>query len=143
VPNIKNRVPFKTICLVCAQYKKNGAIHKDLIADIEWSPYKCRCDIFVVWAPFKGLFLTYLICGRHRTEKEQNSLFPWERHGTAHHPPTATDYPRPQSIRKDYTTCSRGRSGCWYGARMDGSKSNVVNLILRLFLYHILHTMSL
>jgi hypothetical protein len=30
-----------------------------------------------------------------------------------------------------------------YGARMGGSKSNAVNLILRLFLYHILHTMSL
>jgi hypothetical protein len=32
---------------------------------------------------------------------------------------------------------------CWYDARMGGSKSNAVNLILRLFLYHILHTMSL
>jgi hypothetical protein len=31
---------FKTICLVCAQYKKNGAIQKDLVADNEWSPYK-------------------------------------------------------------------------------------------------------
>ncbi len=31
----------------------------------------------------------------------------------------------------------------WYGARVGGSKSNAVNLILRLFLYHILHTMSL
>jgi hypothetical protein len=31
----------------------------------------------------------------------------------------------------------------WYGARMGGSKSNTVTLILRLFLYHILHTMSL
>jgi hypothetical protein len=30
----------------------------------------------------------------------------------------------------------------WYGARVGGSKSNAVNLILRLFLYHILHTMS-
>ncbi len=30
----------------------------------------------------------------------------------------------------------------WYGACMGGSKSNAVNLILRLFLYHILHTMS-
>ncbi len=29
-----------------------------------------------------------------------------------------------------------------YGARMGGSKSNAVNLILRLFLYHILHMMS-
>ncbi len=56
--------------------QKNGAIQKDLVADNEWSAYKCRCDIFVVWAPFKGLLLTYLICGRHRTEKEQNSLFP-------------------------------------------------------------------
>ena len=36
----KNTVPFKTICLVCAQYKKNGAIQKDLVADNEWSPYK-------------------------------------------------------------------------------------------------------
>jgi len=25
--------------LVCAQYKKNGAIQKDLVADYEWSPY--------------------------------------------------------------------------------------------------------
>ncbi len=63
-------------CLVCAQYKKNDAIQKDLIADNERSPYKYRCDIFLVWAPFKGLLLTYLICGRHRTEKEQNGLFP-------------------------------------------------------------------
>jgi hypothetical protein len=31
---------------------------------------------------------------------------------------------------------------CRYGARMGGSKKNAVNLILRLFLYHILHTMS-
>ena len=77
---------------ICARYKKygaiqnnifglcptqkNGAIQKDLVADNEWSPYKCRCDIFVVWAPFKGLLLTYLICSRHRTEKEQNSLLP-------------------------------------------------------------------
>jgi hypothetical protein len=30
-----------------------------------------------------------------------------------------------------------------YGARMGGSKTNAVNLFLRLFLYHILHTMSL
>jgi hypothetical protein len=30
-----------------------------------------------------------------------------------------------------------------YGARIRESKSNAVNLILRLFLYHILHTMSL
>jgi hypothetical protein len=30
----------------------------------------------------------------------------------------------------------------WYGARVGGSKSNAVTLILRLFLYHILHTMS-
>jgi hypothetical protein len=29
-----------------------------------------------------------------------------------------------------------------YGAHVGGSKSNAVNLILRLFLYHILHTMS-
>ncbi len=29
-----------------------------------------------------------------------------------------------------------------YGARVGGSKINAVNLILRLFLYHILHTMS-
>ena len=36
----KNTVSFKTICLVCAQYKKNGAIQKDLVADNEWSPYK-------------------------------------------------------------------------------------------------------
>jgi hypothetical protein len=28
------------------------------------------------------------------------------------------------------------------GARLGGSKSNAVNLILRLFLYHFLHTMS-
>ncbi len=31
----------------------------------------------------------------------------------------------------------------WYGACVRGSKSNIVNLIFRLFLYHILHTMSL
>jgi hypothetical protein len=31
--------------------------------------------------------------------------------------------------------------GC--GARLGGSKSNAINLILRLFLYHFLHTMSL
>ncbi len=30
----------------------------------------------------------------------------------------------------------------WCGARLGGSKSNAVNLILRLFLYHFLHTMS-
>jgi hypothetical protein len=30
----------------------------------------------------------------------------------------------------------------WYGARVGGSKRNAVNLILRLFLYQILHTMS-
>ncbi len=30
----------------------------------------------------------------------------------------------------------------WCGARLGGSKSNTVNLILRLFLYHFLHTMS-
>jgi hypothetical protein len=35
-----NTVSFKTICLVCARYKKNGAIQKDLVADNEWSPYK-------------------------------------------------------------------------------------------------------
>ncbi len=29
------------------------------------------------------------------------------------------------------------------GARLGGSKSNAVNLVLRLFLYHFLHTMSL
>jgi hypothetical protein len=29
-----------------------------------------------------------------------------------------------------------------YGACMGGSKSNAINLILRLFLYHILHMMS-
>jgi hypothetical protein len=49
---------------ICARYKKyvaiqndmfglcpiqkNGAIQKDLVEDNEWSPYKCRCDIFVV-----------------------------------------------------------------------------------------------
>jgi hypothetical protein len=32
---------------------------------------------------------------------------------------------------------------CWCGARLGGSKKNAVNLILRLFLYHFLHTMSL
>jgi hypothetical protein len=30
----------------------------------------------------------------------------------------------------------------WYGARKGGSKSNAINLILSLFLYHILNTMS-
>ncbi len=30
-----------------------------------------------------------------------------------------------------------------YGARVGGTKSNTVNLILRLFLYHFLHTMSM
>ncbi len=30
----------------------------------------------------------------------------------------------------------------WYGARLSAAKSNSVNLILRLFLYHFLHTMS-
>jgi hypothetical protein len=30
----------------------------------------------------------------------------------------------------------------WCGARLGGSKSNAINLILRLFLYHFLHTMS-
>ncbi len=30
----------------------------------------------------------------------------------------------------------------WHGARLRGSKSNAVNLILRLFLYHFVHTMS-
>ncbi len=54
--------------------QKNGAIQKDLIADNEWSPYKCRCYIFVVWAPLSSLLLTCLFCGRHRTEKEQISL---------------------------------------------------------------------
>jgi hypothetical protein len=33
-------------------------------------------------------------------------------------------------------------NGSWCGARLGGSKSNAVNLILRLFLYHFLHTMS-
>ncbi len=32
---------------------------------------------------------------------------------------------------------------CWCGAHLGGSKSNAVKLILRLFLYHFLHTMSL
>jgi hypothetical protein len=32
------------------------------------------------------------------------------------------------------------RYGC--GARLGGSKSNAINLISRLFLYHFLHTMS-
>ncbi len=31
---------------------------------------------------------------------------------------------------------------CWCGARLGGSKSNAVDLILRLFLYYFLHTMS-
>jgi hypothetical protein len=78
-------VPFKTICLVCAQYKKNCAIQKDLVADNEWSPYKCRCDIFVTWAPLSSLLLTCLFCGRHRTEIEQISLLPINR------PPTVKD----------------------------------------------------
>ena len=30
----------------------------------------------------------------------------------------------------------------WYGASQCGAQSNMVNLILRLFLYHFLHTMS-
>jgi hypothetical protein len=30
----------------------------------------------------------------------------------------------------------------WCGARLGGSKINAINLILRLFLYHFLHTMS-
>jgi hypothetical protein len=30
----------------------------------------------------------------------------------------------------------------WCGAHLGGSKSNAVNLILGLFLYHFLHTMS-
>jgi hypothetical protein len=63
--------------LVCAEYKKNGAIQKDLIADNEWSPYKCRCDIFVEWAPLSSLLLACLFCGRHRTEKEQISILPY------------------------------------------------------------------
>jgi hypothetical protein len=33
--------------------------------------------------------------------------------------------------------------GKWCGARLRGSNSNAVNLILRLFLYHFLHTMSM
>ncbi len=37
-----------------------------------------------------------------------------------------------------------GNSGSGgYGARMVGSLSNAVNLILRFFLYHFLHIMSL
>jgi hypothetical protein len=56
--------------------QKNGAIQKDLVADNEWSPYKCRHDIFVVWAPFSSLLLTCLFCGRHITEKEQINLLP-------------------------------------------------------------------
>jgi flavoprotein len=40
VLNKKIRFHSKRICLVCAQYKKNGAIQKDLVADNEWSPYK-------------------------------------------------------------------------------------------------------
>jgi hypothetical protein len=31
----------------------------------------------------------------------------------------------------------------WYGASQCGAQINTVNLILRLFLYHFLHTMSL
>jgi hypothetical protein len=76
VPDIKNTVPFKNDMFGLCPIQKNGAIQKDLIADNEWSPYKCRCDIFVVWAPLSSLLLTCLSCGRHRTEKEQISLLP-------------------------------------------------------------------
>ena len=62
--------------------QKNGAIQKDLVTDNEWSPYKCRCDIFVVWAPLSSLLLTCLFCGRHRTEKEQISLLPFKTGAT-------------------------------------------------------------
>ncbi len=42
---------------------------------------------------------------------------------------------------KNPTTTESNTS--WCDARLGGSKSNAVNLILRLFLYHFLHTMSL
>ncbi len=54
--------------------QKNGAIQKDLVADNEWSPYKCRCDIFVVWAPFKGLFL--LVYSRRYPKYSRPTLLP-------------------------------------------------------------------
>ncbi len=46
---------------------------------------------------------------------------------------------------KVWTCLSTGTNGMTtgYGARVGGSKSNAVNLILSLFLYHIKHTMSL
>ncbi len=44
-----------------------------------------------------------------------------------------------QQITQAVSPCRKSK---WYGAHMCGSKSNAVNLILRLFLYHILHTMS-
>ncbi len=40
------------------------------------------------------------------------------------------------------TVGSRDSSGYWYGACVGGSLSNAVNLILRLFLYRLLHSMS-
>ncbi len=76
MPDIKKYGAIQNDMFGLCPIKKNGTIQKDLVADNEWSPYKCRCDIFVVWAPLSSLLLTCLFCGRHRTEKEQISLLP-------------------------------------------------------------------
>jgi hypothetical protein len=75
VQEIKKYVAIQKDMFGLCPIQKNGAIQKDLIADNEWSPYKCRFDIFVVWAPLSSLLLTFLFCGRHRTENEQISLW--------------------------------------------------------------------
>jgi hypothetical protein len=52
------------------------------------------------------------------------------------HPPSGNSEAEPDK----FWLLKRTLYGC--GARLDGSKSNAFNLILRLFLYHFLHTMS-
>ncbi len=49
-------------------------------------------------------------------------------------------YIQVESIAHDYKVFPGDQ---WCGARLGGSKSNAINLILRLLLYHFLHTMSL
>ncbi len=45
-------------------------------------------------------------------------------------------------LRYDRTRTNALSSTCWCGACLGGSKSNAINLILKLFLYHFLHTIS-
>jgi hypothetical protein len=58
VPDFKKYGAIQNDMFGLCPIQKNGAIQKDLVADNEWSPYKCRSDIFVVWAPLSSLLLT-------------------------------------------------------------------------------------